>query len=40
MLAVEKIARLTGMKVIEIEQIFVKYGSSYYVRSNNESGQP
>lgn len=29
-LAVEEIARITGHKVIEIDQIFVNYGSGYY----------
>ena len=30
-LAVEQIAKITGLKVIEIDQVFVKYGSGYYV---------
>ncbi|OAH96331.1 hypothetical protein A1332_23030 [Methylomonas methanica] len=29
-LAVEEIAHITGFKVIEIDQIFVKYASGYY----------
>ena len=29
--AVEEIAKITGYKVIEIDQIFVKYGSGYYL---------
>lgn len=29
-LAVEEIARITGHKVVEIDQMFVKYGSGYY----------
>lgn len=30
-IAVEQIAGMAGMRVIEIDQIFVKYGSGYYV---------
>lgn len=33
-LAIEEIARITGHKVIVIDQIFVKYGSGYYARLN------
>ncbi len=31
--AVEEIAKIIGYKVIEIDQIFVKYGSGYYLNS-------
>ncbi len=34
-LAVEEIAQITGFKVIEVDQIFVKYGSGYYGDSSN-----
>lgn len=33
--AAEEIAQLTGLKVIEIDQVFVKYGSGYYAKSIN-----
>lgn len=33
--AVEQIAKITGDKVIKIDQIFVKYGSSYYNQKAN-----
>lgn len=36
-LAVEQIAKITGFKVIEIDQIFVKFGSGYYNRSNKKT---
>ena len=33
-LAVEEIANITKLKVITIDQIFVKYGSGYYVKNS------
>ena len=33
-LAVEEIAEITGYKVLQIDQIFVKYGSGYYRKDN------
>jgi len=35
-LAVEEIARITEHKIIEIDQIFVKYGSGYYKPASSE----
>ena len=34
-LAVEEIAKITGYKVLQIDQIFVKYGSGYYIKDNS-----
>jgi hypothetical protein len=35
-IAVEEIAKHSGMKVIEIDQIFVKYGSGYFAKKNTD----
>jgi hypothetical protein len=37
--AVEHIAKVTGYKVLEVDQIFVKYGSGYYPASQREVKQ-
>jgi hypothetical protein len=36
-LAVEQIAGFAGMKVIEVDQVFVKYGSGHYVKTSHTS---
>lgn len=36
-IAVEEIAGFAGMKVIEVDQVFVKYGSGYYVKPSHTS---
>lgn len=35
-LVIEQIAKISGFKVIEIDQIFVKFGSGYYNKTNQK----